>query len=80
MTDRHEDIEAYLTTRADERLADYLELLRIPSISALPEHAGDVRAAADFLAERMGQIGLEHVEVAETGGHPVVYGHWLHLN
>ena len=80
MTDRHEDIEAYLTTRADERLADYLELLRIPSISALPEHAGDVRAAADFLAERMGQIGLEHVEVAETGGHPVVYGDWLHAD
>ena len=24
--------------------------------------------------------GIEHVEVAETGGHPVVYGDWLHAD
>ena len=28
--------------------------------------------------ERMDDIGLEHVEVSETPGHPVVYGDWLH--
>ena len=27
---------------------------------------------------RCGPPALEHVEVAETGGHPVVYGDWLH--
>ncbi|HEX5416994.1 MAG TPA: M20/M25/M40 family metallo-hydrolase, partial [Chloroflexota bacterium] len=54
------------------------ELLRIPSISALPEHAGDVRKAGEWVADRMHAAGIEGVEIMETGGHPVVYGEWLH--
>lgn len=72
------DLDAHLDARREARLADFVELLRIPSISALPEHAADMRTAATFVAERMGSIGLEHVEVAETDGPPVVYGDWLH--
>src|SRR5687768_102597 len=52
-------------------------LLRIPSISTSPERAGDVRRAADWLADDMRRIGLQNVEVLPTGGHPVVYGEWL---
>lgn len=51
-------------------------LLRIPSISTLPEHAGDMRHAADTLASRLRSLGFE-VEVVEGEGHPVVYGEWL---
>src|ERR1700687_975629 len=60
-------------------------LLRIPSISTLPEHAGDVRKAAEFVAAELRRIGLENVRLIETataerpGGHPLVYGDWLHL-
>jgi acetylornithine deacetylase/succinyl-diaminopimelate desuccinylase-like protein len=72
------DLETYLDATAEARLADYLEFLRIPSVSTLPEHAPDVRRAAEWVAARMRAAGLEHVEVAETGGHPVVYGDWLH--
>ena len=50
------------------------ELLRIPSISTNPSHAGDVRAASAWLADHLSSIGVERVEVMETGGHPVVYG------
>jgi acetylornithine deacetylase/succinyl-diaminopimelate desuccinylase-like protein len=71
-------VEAFLSERSGERLASYEELLRIPSIGALPEHAGDVRRAAEWIAADMRSIGIEHVEVAETPGHPVVYGDWLH--
>jgi len=78
VADSYADFEAYLQTTASARLADYLELLRIPSISALSEHAGDIRTAAGFVADRLRAAGIEHVEVAETGGHPVVYGDWLH--
>ena len=61
------------------RFLDELKtLLRIPSISTLPEHAGDVRLAAESLAREMQRIGLEHVQVIETAGHPLVYGDWLH--
>ena len=51
--------------------------LRIPSISTLSEHAADVRRAAEWLAEQMRLAGIQHVELVETGGHPIVYGEWL---
>jgi acetylornithine deacetylase/succinyl-diaminopimelate desuccinylase-like protein len=28
----------------------------------------------------MASAGIENVEVMETGGHPVVYGDWLHAD
>jgi acetylornithine deacetylase/succinyl-diaminopimelate desuccinylase-like protein len=71
-------VEAFLARGADARLESYKELLRIPSISTLPEHAEDCRRAAEWIAADMRRIGLEHVEVAETGGHPIVYADWLH--
>jgi acetylornithine deacetylase/succinyl-diaminopimelate desuccinylase-like protein len=51
--------------------------LRIPSISTLPEAAPDMERAATWLADFMRQIGLQQVEIAPTGGYPVVYGEWL---
>ena len=60
--------------RRERYLGELLDFLRIPSISALPEHAGDVRRAARWVADRMAAAGFEHVQVMETGGHPVVYG------
>jgi acetylornithine deacetylase/succinyl-diaminopimelate desuccinylase-like protein len=73
-----EAAEAYLEQTAAERLAELVEFLRIPTIGVLSEHRDDVRAGAAWLAERMRAIGLEHVEVSETPGHPVVYADWLH--
>ncbi|HEY8414736.1 MAG TPA: peptidase M20, partial [Thermaerobacter sp.] len=70
--------QQYLQDNRSRFLDDYLDLLRIPSISALPEHAEDVRRAAQWVARRLEAAGLEGVRVMETGGHPVVYGEWLH--
>ena len=70
----------FLATHADERLESYKELVRIPSISAIPEYAADCRRAAEWIAADLDRIGMEHVEVAETGGHPVVYADWLHAD
>lgn len=72
------DLDAQLESTKERRLAEYLDLLRIPSISGIPEHAADCRAAAEWLAEHLRAAGLEHVEVSETGGHPIVYADWLH--
>ena len=74
------DIDAQLDRTADARLADFVEFLRIPSISTLPEHAPDVHAAASFVAEHLVAAGMEHVEVSPTAGHPVVYADWLHAD
>src|SRR5216110_2157181 len=59
-------------------LGELKDLLRIPSVSTLPEHKDDVRRAAQFVADEMKRIGMEHVEVIPTTGHPLVYGDWLH--
>jgi acetylornithine deacetylase/succinyl-diaminopimelate desuccinylase-like protein len=71
-------LEAHLLATADRRLARYLDLLRIPSISGIPAHAGDCRRAAERLAADLRAAGLENVDVSETGGHPIVYADWLH--
>jgi len=70
--------EAYLEKTAQERLAEFQEFLRIPTIGVLPEHRDDVRGGAAWLAARMRAVGLEHVDVSDTPGHPVVYADWLH--
>lgn len=54
------------------------DLIRIPSVSTLPERAGAVREAAQWLADNMRRAGIENVAVMPTAGHPVVYGDWLH--
>ena len=36
--------------------------------------------AASFVADRLAHMGVEHVEVSPTGGHPMVYGDWLHAD
>ncbi len=62
-----------------ERIVDTLfQWLRIPSISAEAEHAGDVSASARWCAELLVAAGLEHAEVLETAGGPAVYADWLH--
>lgn len=70
--------QEYIVENRPRYLEEYKELLRIPSISALPAHKDDVRKAAEWVAARMKKAGIEHVEVMETGGHPVVYGDYLH--
>ena len=59
-------------------LGELKDLLRIPSVSTLPEHKDDVRRAAQFVADELKRIGMEHVEVIPTTGHPLVYCDWLH--
>ena len=78
MPDTDAALEGYLESTHAARLESYKAFLRIPSISALPEHAADCRHAAQWLADALAEAGLEHAEVAETGGHPVVYADWLH--
>ena len=70
--------ETYLEEHKERFINELMEFLRIPSISALPAHAGDVEQAARWVEERMKTAGIESVRIMPTGGHPVVYGDWLH--
>ena len=71
-------LETYLDAHRQDRLDSYMALLRIPSISTLPEHAADCVAAAEWIAGELRRIGLDGVSVEKTEGHPIVYADWLH--
>ncbi|WP_281658814.1 dipeptidase [Halobacillus sp. Cin3] len=62
----------------EQFIEELKQYLRIPSISSLSEYKGEVRRAAEWTAEALEKAGMEHVEVIETNGHPLVYGDWLH--
>ncbi len=69
--------ENYLAERKEQFLAELMDFLRIPSISALPAHRGDVQKAAQWVEARMKNAGIQSVRIMPTGGHPVVSGEWL---
>jgi acetylornithine deacetylase/succinyl-diaminopimelate desuccinylase-like protein len=68
----------FIHTNRDRYVSELKDYLAIPSISALPEHQGDVRRCAEWTAAEMTRVGLENVKLVDTLGNPVVYGDWLH--
>lgn len=66
--------DEYLAGAAERQRADLFEYLRIASISTLPEHASDIRRAAEWVAAHAERIGLHDVRLLETPGNPIVYG------
>ena len=72
------DIIDLININRDRYVDELKEYLAIPSISALPEHAADVRTCAGWTAAQMKRVGLEHVRIIDTPGNPVVYADWLH--
>ncbi len=68
----------YAETNADRFVEQYKNLVSIPSISTLPEHAADVQSAAEWLADDMRRIGLDAAEIIKmpSGRHPLVLSEW----
>lgn len=58
----------------EELRAQLTELIAIPSVSADPAHAGDVEAAAAWVAERIRGAGGEVEILQRNGGRPIVVG------
>lgn len=61
----------YLDANQDRFLEELKQYLRIPSVSAQPNHAADVQSAAKWVSDHCNSIGL-HAAVHSTPGHPVV--------
>ena len=72
-----EQIINYIRSQRPQHLAELFQLLRIPTVSTDPQHAGDVAACSQFLADHLRVIGLKTVKILPTAGHPVVYAEWL---
>ena len=67
----------FINTHRDRYVDELKQYLAIPSISALPQHAADVKRCAEWCADEMRRIGLQNVKLIDTPGNPVVYGDWL---
>ncbi|WP_266362196.1 dipeptidase [Tellurirhabdus rosea] len=67
-------MNTYLEANKERFLNELLDLLRIPSVSADPKFAGDVRRCAEAVREKLTAAGLDRAELCETAGHPIVYG------
>ena len=68
------DINKYVKTHEQRFLNELFELIRIPSISSLPEHKDDMYRAAEKWKELLLAAGVDRAEVMETDGNPVTYG------
>jgi acetylornithine deacetylase/succinyl-diaminopimelate desuccinylase-like protein len=66
-------VKEYIASNKDRFLGELFEWLRIPSVSADSRHKTDVRKAAEYLKQKFVEAGIQHVEICETKGHPIVY-------
>ncbi len=73
-----EEVFQFARENQESHLEELLAFLAIPSVSTQPKHKPDVKRAANWLAAKMGEAGMENIQVIEYGGHPLVYSDWLH--
>lgn len=65
-----------LTASRDAHVQELLTLVSMPSVSTDPTRVGDIRATAEWVAERLRTAGVPEVSIAESAGHPAVIGRW----
>ncbi|MGO4957427.1 dipeptidase [Luteococcus sp. Sow4_B9] len=56
--------------------ADLQELVRVESVSSLPEKSDEVRRSAELVAEKLRELGCPDVKVVAEDGHPAVIAHF----
>ena len=64
---------SYVDQHQQRFLDELFELLRIPSVSTAAQFKGDVRRAAEFIHQKLEEVGVDRAEIYETEGHPIVY-------
>ena len=61
----------YLKKNQSRAVAELCEYVRFPSVSAQPQHRGDLRACAEWVVKHCRAIGLE-ARLCPTQGNPIV--------
>ncbi len=67
-------IKSYVQENKDRFINELIELLKIPSVSADPNHKDDLLKTADAIKDSLKNAGCNKVELCETPGNPIVYG------
>lgn len=68
----------YIEKNRETFLKGLCELIKVESVSTLPEKKGEILKCADLEVQNFKRIGLENVQLLQTIGYPLVYGDWLH--
>ena len=68
------NIQKYIAENEAAMMNDLFSLIRIPSISALPEHKSDMNACAERWKELLLEAGADEVEIMPSAGNPIVFG------
>ena len=63
-----------MTPDRDSLQAELMQFLKIPSVSTLPAHNADCRAAAEWVAGELRRLGCSDVRLLASETHPVVWG------
>ena len=69
----HAQVKDYVQKNKQRFLDELMELLRIPSVSAKPEHQPDMLRMAEAVKAKLIAAGADKAEVCSTKGYPVVY-------
>ncbi len=72
------EARTYAAEHRNRFLDELRTLLRIPSVSALPQHREDVARAAAWLRDHLTELGFQAELIPLENGHPLVYADWLH--
>lgn len=67
-------MKTYIEKNKERFFEELFSLLRIPSVSAKPEHKGDMLLCAERLKALLLEAGADECGVFETKGNPVVFG------
>ena len=68
------EIQKYISKNEPKMLEDLFSLIRIPSISAKPEHHDDMLACAERWAQLLIEAGADEALVMPSKGNPIVFG------
>ena len=67
-------MKAYIESNRERFFEELFSILRIPSISARPEHKEDMVRCAKRLCQLLLEAGADKADLYPTAGNPVVYG------
>ncbi|MFH0867393.1 MAG: dipeptidase [Bacteroidota bacterium] len=69
-----DNLSAYIEKNKEIFLNELFAFLKIPSVSAKPEHKEDMFKACEFIKGKLTDAGANTAEIISTKGHPIIYG------
>lgn len=73
MSEQLKEIKQYIEENRERFFDELFSILRIPSVSALPEHSADMERCAERYVELLKEAGVDNAGVYPTEGNPVVF-------